>query len=763
MRAMEERAGQLAAIEGGLDRAATGSGTVLYVEGPAGIGKSRLLQAAAQMANRRGPIVLSASGRAAEQELGYGVAVQLFEPPWLALDAAAQAQLRDGPAGPAARLISGGDPGGGQELTIIRGLLRLVGELAAQGPGLMLLVDDGRWADAPSLRFLSYLAARLRELPIVLIVAARPAVSGSAEGVLAAVRASADLVLRPSSLTADAAARIIGDVFPGADPELSDAFVRLTGGNPLLLEGLLAEARIQGGTPSVSAIEGLVPAAAVTLVGDELRDLGASARALARAVSVLKTPASVVQAAGVAGLHAEEAARAADALAEVQLLEAGEPLRFRCELLRSAVRTSIPETQRAMALRGDTSVREPARIETVSPAQAVRSLVTSDALEQALVLLETPDLQPGRSSDPQTEAALGAWRAWSRYYQGAIADALSAVQATADVLSAAGGSASGLAGVIAACRLQLGELERADQALRVLQTSEELAPNERPILLDIRAQLRLAQKQPREALIDALEAGRQARVADVDADPGLGQLALDSRLGPARAWRARRRPPARRGGVGARPWRGPAPGHGQMPAGAGPGRRRATPPRPAGGRSGARSRRAGPAGVPARARRSGGVHRRANRRAAALEPLTDALELCRERGATALALRAKAEIAAARNGRRSETRHSGAQTLTPSERRVATLAARGQTTRQIAGELFVSPKTVEFHLRHIYRKLEISSNRAELARAFGGRGVAGADGSGPSSRLTDVEQRGTRSSTVNPAPDRLTMRRRSTC
>ena len=738
MRAMEERAGQLAAIDGALDRAATGSGTVLYVEGPAGIGKSRLLQAAAQMADRRGPIVLSGAGRAAEQELGYGVAVQLFEPPWLALDAAAQAQLRDGPAGPAARLISGGDPAGGQELTIIRGLLRLAGDLAAQGPGLMVLVDDGRWSDAPSLRFLSYLAARLRELPIVLIVAARPAVSGSAEGVLAAVRAAADLVLRPSSLTADAAARIIGDVFPGADRGLSDAFVRLTGGNPLLLEALLAEAGVQGGTPSVSAIEGLVPAAAVTLVGDELRDLGASARALARAVSVLKTPAGVVQAAGVAGLHAKEAARAADALADVQLLEPGEPLRFRCELLRNAVRTSIPETQRAMALRGDTSVREPARIETVSPAQAVRSLVTSDSLEQALVLLETPDLQPGRSSDPHTEAALGAWRAWSRYHQGAIADALSAVQATADVLSAAGGPASGLAGVIAACRLQLGELEHADEALRVLQTPEELAPHERPILLDIRAQLRLAQKQPREALIDALEAGRQARVAGADADPGLvswRSTAALARLelgepGGARQLAEEELELARGGDllrVTVRCLR--------VLGLAAVGRHRLDLLEDAVALG---------ADAPVRLEYLhalvdlGGVHRRANRRAAALEPLTDALELCRERGATALALRAKAEIAAAGNGRRSETRHSGAQTLTPSERRVATLAARGQTTRQIAGELFVSPKTVEFHLRHIYRKLEISSNRAELARAFGGRGVAAANGSGPSSRLTDT-------------------------
>jgi DNA-binding CsgD family transcriptional regulator len=60
---------------------------------------------------------------------------------------------------------------------------------------------------------------------------------------------------------------------------------------------------------------------------------------------------------------------------------------------------------------------------------------------------------------------------------------------------------------------------------------------------------------------------------------------------------------------------------------------------------------------------------------------------------------------------------SGPDALTPSEGRVAALAIRGLTTRQISEALFVSPKTVEFHLRQIYRKVEVSS-RAELIRAL---------------------------------------------
>jgi DNA-binding CsgD family transcriptional regulator len=57
---------------------------------------------------------------------------------------------------------------------------------------------------------------------------------------------------------------------------------------------------------------------------------------------------------------------------------------------------------------------------------------------------------------------------------------------------------------------------------------------------------------------------------------------------------------------------------------------------------------------------------------------------------------------------------SGVESLTPSERRVAKLAAQGLTTRQIAEALFVTPKTVEFHLRHTYQKLDVNS-REKLA------------------------------------------------
>ena len=71
----------------------------------------------------------------------------------------------------------------------------------------------------------------------------------------------------------------------------------------------------------------------------------------------------------------------------------------------------------------------------------------------------------------------------------------------------------------------------------------------------------------------------------------------------------------------------------------------------------------------------------------------------------------------AAGGRSSDPAKSGLQQLTASERRVAELAAKGQSNPQIAQALFVTRKTVETHLGHIYSKLEITG-RAELARAL---------------------------------------------
>jgi DNA-binding CsgD family transcriptional regulator len=87
-------------------------------------------------------------------------------------------------------------------------------------------------------------------------------------------------------------------------------------------------------------------------------------------------------------------------------------------------------------------------------------------------------------------------------------------------------------------------------------------------------------------------------------------------------------------------------------------------------------------------------------------------------GASALHERARTELVATGARPRRETLLSGPASLTPSERRIAELAAGGRSNREIAQALVITPKTVEYHLGNTYRKLDIGS-RQELRQALG--------------------------------------------
>lgn len=103
----------------------------------------------------------------------------------------------------------------------------------------------------------------------------------------------------------------------------------------------------------------------------------------------------------------------------------------------------------------------------------------------------------------------------------------------------------------------------------------------------------------------------------------------------------------------------------------------------------------------------GARRRAAGERSGARAPLRDAYDLAVGCGADALAERARAELRLA--GGRPRT-PAGAD-LTPAERRVVELAKAGATNREIARRLFLSPKTIEMHLRSAYRKLGVSGRR----------------------------------------------------
>ena len=115
----------------------------------------------------------------------------------------------------------------------------------------------------------------------------------------------------------------------------------------------------------------------------------------------------------------------------------------------------------------------------------------------------------------------------------------------------------------------------------------------------------------------------------------------------------------------------------------------------------------------------GGALRRGGRRADARAPLREGLDLARRCGAAALARTAFDELAATGERVRHHT-PIGVESLTPSQRRVAELAASGMTNREVAQALFLTVKTVESHLAAAYDKLGIRS-RVQLPDALGER------------------------------------------
>jgi DNA-binding CsgD family transcriptional regulator len=121
----------------------------------------------------------------------------------------------------------------------------------------------------------------------------------------------------------------------------------------------------------------------------------------------------------------------------------------------------------------------------------------------------------------------------------------------------------------------------------------------------------------------------------------------------------------------------------------------------------------------------GAALRRANRRIEGRTALEQALDLAVRCNAGALAERARAELDAA-GGRSGRTDVSGIGALTASERRVAELAADGQSNPEIAQALYVTRKTVETHLGHVYRKLGIAG-RGKLAGALREQAAPGHD------------------------------------
>jgi DNA-binding CsgD family transcriptional regulator len=352
-----EREGELEVLSAVIAGAAAGVGELAVVEAAAGLGKSRLLDETAARAAAAGVRVLSARASELERSFPFGVALQLFGPAVEALSAEAREAVFTGAARLAAPLFSGEavreDAAGTPDFSLMHGLYWLASNLADRTP-LALLVDDAHWADEPSLRLCAYLAQRIDELPVALVIAARPGEPGAPQELLASL-AGHRLAqrLRPGPLSADGVAAIVAEVMGDPpDERFAAACARLTGGNPFLLRALLAAASAAGLRPVAAdapRVPELAPEGVLQALSARLARLPAAAGEVARAVAVLGDDARLRHAAALAGLDLEDATRGADALAAAEVLRPGEPLTFVHPLARAAVVAGLPVDVRAAA------------------------------------------------------------------------------------------------------------------------------------------------------------------------------------------------------------------------------------------------------------------------------------------------------------------------------------------------------------------------------------------------------------------------------
>jgi DNA-binding CsgD family transcriptional regulator len=310
--------------------ARAGTSAALVIRGEPGIGKSALLEDAVARAD--GMTVLRARGVESESELSFAGLADLFAP--------LVGELVELPPPQRAALAGAlalGPPAAADRFTLYAATLSLLATAAERAP-LLVAVDDVPWLDPPSREALVFVARRLKEEGVVLLLAAR-----SGETVGSETAGVGELEL--GGLDATASAELLGTVAPEVARRLHAA----TGGNPLALIEL--SALLSSGQRT-----GAEPIADPPPVGTGIE------RAFARRIEALPEPARralVVAAAGESGAMEEIAPALAALGLDAGALDAAEAaglvaiadgrLAFRHSILRSVAYNAVPAPDRRAA------------------------------------------------------------------------------------------------------------------------------------------------------------------------------------------------------------------------------------------------------------------------------------------------------------------------------------------------------------------------------------------------------------------------------
>ena len=352
-----ERETELHALDQALAGAVGGRGSVVAIEGPPGIGKSRLAARCIELAAEREMYTIAVRATELERSYPYGIVRQTADSVALDKSAEERSALFTGAARLALPILDPGnaEDGDSPELMYQRlhGLYWLTANLARERP-LLISIDDAQWADEASMAAERFLSLRIADLPMVLLLAVRTAEVGQLAVPLAEILADpATVSIRPGPLSPEGAGQRIETLLGSADPEFAAACHHATGGNPFLLEQLVSEVLAEGIEPTAASAGGVASLGPDTVRASvllRLERLPVAGAPVARALAVLgEHGVTIRDVAAMADVPDDAAADALAALERAGLVEGAPSLRFTHPILRAAIEDDMPAVERSRA------------------------------------------------------------------------------------------------------------------------------------------------------------------------------------------------------------------------------------------------------------------------------------------------------------------------------------------------------------------------------------------------------------------------------
>ncbi|MEM9606209.1 MAG: BTAD domain-containing putative transcriptional regulator [Actinomycetota bacterium] len=343
-----------------LDRSAQGAGAVAIVNGPAGMGKTRLMEEITGPAASRGRTVMWVQADASTTDIGLW--------PWATglrdlldgQDAETRQRWVGADMAPLAAIVPGlGDEHGVPSDDAAHGrhrafdaVTQLLRRVTSDGERPIVVFEDAHWADRASLELLAHLVKRLRELPLAIITTSRD--EGLDDPRIAEIRALDSTVRLPlQPLDPRAVAEVVATELSSVDGELldrvADEVQRRAGGNPLLVLHLLRD--LDAGDPLASLDAGDAPASVADVVARQLHQLGDGADRLLAAAATAQADWGLDVASAASGvdigtsLDLVEAAIASGLVVEVP--DRVGHFRFSHDLVREAIDARSSALRRA--------------------------------------------------------------------------------------------------------------------------------------------------------------------------------------------------------------------------------------------------------------------------------------------------------------------------------------------------------------------------------------------------------------------------------